>query len=249
MATARWMRPSIRARMTPSSPWRCSRMGRSWSEATSTSWAAVETAAASATTSAASTPMTRSMTSTPGTNGKVLTLVVEPEHGRILAGGDFTLLGGGSSPTQGTTRLHLGELNPDGSLTNFGSGDGANNRVSALAVQVDGKVVVGGEFSSLGLGGGLTGSAPRSLIGRLHADGSLDPGFNPGAGPSAFGGVQAIAVQIDRRIVVGGLFWSLGGGGRPPQRGWLGRQVVRSRRECTPRYTRGADRRESRRRR
>src|SRR5712671_6876348 len=65
---------------------------------------------------------------------------------------------------------------------------GANQVVSAMAVQPDGKIIVGGGFTGLG---GTTGTTPRNHIGRLNADGTVDPSFNPGANSI----VQAIAVQ------------------------------------------------------
>src|SRR5437016_13203379 len=59
---------------------------------------------------------------------------------------------------------------------------GADRNVKALAVQPDGKIVVGGTFSSLG--GGGTGTTTRKRIGRLNSDGTLDTNFNPGANES-----------------------------------------------------------------
>ena len=50
---------------------------------------------------------------------------------------------------------------------------GAGSRVDALAVQPDGKILVGGYFTTLG-------GQPRNYIGRLNADGTLDAGFTPG---------------------------------------------------------------------
>ena len=80
---------------------------------------------------------------------------------------------------------------------------GANgNAVDVLAVQPDGKILVGGEF-------GLLGGSARIFLGRLNADGSLDTSFNPGAD----GGVYALAVQPDGKILVAGAFTMLGGGG------------------------------------
>jgi hypothetical protein len=84
---------------------------------------------------------------------------------------------------------------------------GANDAVAAIAVQADGKILVGGDFTTLG--GGGTGTTTRNNIGRLNADGSLDTSFNPGAN----GTVIAIAVQADGKILVGGDFTTLGGGG------------------------------------
>jgi uncharacterized delta-60 repeat protein len=124
--------------------------------------------------------------------------------GKILAAGDFTTLGGGGTGT--TTRNYVGRLNADGNLdTSFDPG--ANEPVYALAVQADGKILVGGNFTTLG--GGGTGTTTRNYIGRLDADGSLDTSFNPGANDT----VMALAVQTDGRILVGGGFTTLGGGG------------------------------------
>src|SRR5512136_1876365 len=46
--------------------------------------------------------------------------------------------------------------------------------VSALAIQYDGKILVGGAFTNLA-------GAERKYLGRLKADGSLDETLNPGA--------------------------------------------------------------------
>ena len=81
-----------------------------------------------------------------------------------------------------------------------GFNPGADSYVTALAVQADGKIVVGGWFTTLG-------GQPRNYIGRLNADGTLDTTFNPGAD----GYVSALAVQEDGKIVVGGDFTTLGG--------------------------------------
>jgi hypothetical protein len=117
------------------------------------------------------------------------------------------MLGGGGTGT--TPRNYIGRLNPDGSLdTSFDPG--ANGSVGAIALQPDGKILVGGDFTTLG--GGGTGTTPRKYIGRLNPDGSLDTSFNPGAD----GYVHALALQSggsDGKILVGGDFTTLGGGG------------------------------------
>ncbi len=76
----------------------------------------------------------------------------------------------------------------------------ANASVSTMVVQPDGKILVGGDFTSL-LG------QEREHIGRLNADGTLDTTFNPGADRWP----AAMAVQSDSKIVVGGYFTTLGG--------------------------------------
>src|SRR5437764_856618 len=52
---------------------------------------------------------------------------------------------------------------------------GVGGNVVSLAVQADGKILVGGDFTTLG-------GQSRTGIGRLNIDGTLDASFNPGAG-------------------------------------------------------------------
>jgi uncharacterized delta-60 repeat protein len=75
----------------------------------------------------------------------------------------------------------------------------ANNTVNSIAVQADGKVLIGGDFSSAG--------GTRNRIARLNADGSLDNGFNPNANST----VNSIAVQTDGKAFIGGNFDTVGG--------------------------------------
>ena len=139
----------------------------------------------------------------PGANNSVLALA-EQADGKILVGGFFTMLGGGGTGT--TARSSIGRLNADGTLdTSFDPG--AGSIVHTLAVQADGKILVGGVFTTLG--GGGTGTTTRNRIGRLNADGTLDTSFDPGASSA----VDALAVQADGKILAGGAFTMLGGGG------------------------------------
>ena len=119
-------------------------------------------------------------------------LAVQPD-GKILLGGDFTVLGGQSHP-------YFGRLNADGSLDATFSLAAGGGPVLCQAVQEGGKTLVGGGFTSLG-------GQSRSRFGRLNADGTLDDSFNPGAGSL----VRALVVQPDGKIVVGGDFTTLGG--------------------------------------
>ena len=84
----------------------------------------------------------------------------------------------------------------------------ANDAVYCTAVQADGKIMVGGDFTTLG-------GQIRNYLGRLNADGTLDASFNPGAN----GWVRSLAVQPDGKILVGGDFTLLGG----QSRNYLGR--------------------------
>ena len=80
---------------------------------------------------------------------------------------------------------------------------GADLMVFGMAVQSDGKILVGGVFNT------LCGQSRRSL-GRLNADGTLDTSFNPGGGDI----VYSLAVQADGKILVGGDFYRLCGQSR-----------------------------------
>src|SRR5438270_887243 len=95
---------------------------------------------------------------------------------------------------------------------------GASDFVATVALQPDGKILVGGRFTTFG--GGGTGVNSRLHFARLNPDGSLDSSFNPGASDT----VWAIAIQSDGRIVIGGNFLSVGGGaGTPVTRNHLAR--------------------------
>lgn len=131
------------------------------------------------------------------TNATVYAVTVQPD-GRVLIGGLF-------SGVSGTARNGIARLNADGSLdTSFDPGSGAEYAmgpsvatVYALALQPDGKVLIGGQFSSVN-------GAPNNCIARLNADGSPDPDFDPGSGTD--GTVEALALQLDGKILVGGGF-------------------------------------------
>jgi uncharacterized delta-60 repeat protein len=119
--------------------------------------------------------------------------------GKLVVAGDFTSVGG-------TSRVRIARLNRDGTVdTAFDPGTGPNSSVRALAVQSDGKVIIGGFFSTVGL-------TPRNFIARLNANGALDVTFNPGSGPN--GQVNALARLPDGKIVIGGQFTSVNGTNR-----------------------------------
>jgi uncharacterized delta-60 repeat protein len=94
--------------------------------------------------------------------------------------------------TSAPALLELNNSTPD---TNFMEIVGASSSVFCLALQSDGKTLVGGDFSTLG-------GAARNYIGRLNADGTLDTSFNPGANRR----VNSLLVQPDGKVLVGGNF-------------------------------------------
>src|SRR5258706_400815 len=66
-----------------------------------------------------------------------------------------------------------------------------NGTIRVVVVQPDGKILIGGEFSSVAPNGGAP--VTRNRIARLNRDGTLDAAFNPNAN----GLVYAIAVQAE----------------------------------------------------
>jgi uncharacterized delta-60 repeat protein/uncharacterized repeat protein (TIGR01451 family) len=133
----------------------------------------------------------------PGTgfNWYVYSTVIQPD-GKIIVGGQFTSV-------NGTTINSIARLNPDGSLdTGFNPGTGFNGAVLSTALQPDGKIIVGGRFTS------FNGTTTNRIV-RLNPDGSLDAGFNSGIGFSYF--VWSITLQPDGKIIVGGEFTSYNG--------------------------------------
>ena len=137
-----------------------------------------------------------------GANGHVYSLAIQPD-GKIVLGGVFTFLGGTFGDT---ARNRIGRLNANGSL-DAGFNPGADNAVQAVAIQTDGRIVIGGDF--LGVGGG-TGTVPRNRLARLETNGAVDATFAPGANST----VYAFALQSDGRILVGGNFGTIDGSTR-----------------------------------
>ena len=76
----------------------------------------------------------------------------------------------------------------------------ANGTVQVVVVQPDGKILIGGDFTTLSPNGG--GPVTRNRIARLNPDGTLDTAFDPNASNE----VDAIAVQADGKILVGRRF-------------------------------------------
>ena len=140
----------------------------------------------------------------PNANDVPRVAVVQPD-GKILIGGNFTTLSPNGGPA--VARNHIARLNPDGTIdTAFNpnvNGNAGIAAIVAIAVQADGKILVGGTFTSVG---GQT----RYNIARLNHDGSLDSAFDANASPND-GEVFSIAVQADGKILAGGAFTTMGG--------------------------------------
>jgi uncharacterized delta-60 repeat protein len=130
-------------------------------------------------------------------------LCVQPD-GKVLVGGLFR------KPTF-PEQWNLVRLLPSGDWdTNFSQRGGPNFEVRTIAVQSDGKILIGGCFTNLGY---FPVQPARQHLARLNPDGSLDDSFNPGAGfrGSGDGYVRALALLPDGRLLIGGQFDTVNG--------------------------------------
>lgn len=125
-----------------------------------------------------------------GADNDVNRIVVQSD-GKILIIGDFTSYAG-------VARNHIARLNPDGTLdTTFDPGTAANKNLYSIALQTDGKILIGGSFSTYK-------NTSINCIARLNTDGTLDSTFDTGTG--ANGAVTTIKLKSDGKILIGGIF-------------------------------------------
>ncbi|MBE7443253.1 MAG: hypothetical protein HS119_12470 [Flavobacteriales bacterium] len=99
-------------------------------------------------------------------------------------------------------------LNTNGSIDNtFNVGTGPNDQIRSMAIQSDGKIIIGGRFTS------YNGTA-KNYIARVNTNGSIDNTFNIGTGFNTFAEVRNIQIQADGKILVVGEFTSYNGTSR-----------------------------------
>ena len=125
--------------------------------------------------------------------------------GAVVAVGSFTHANGVSSK-------HIAKFAPDGTRDPaFPQGTSFdNNDVWAVAVQSDGKILVGGRFNA------YNGDTSQPRLTRLKADGTPDSGFSPGnLGSYYLVQVRSIALLPNDKIAVGGRLEVFDGDFRP----------------------------------
>ena len=113
-----------------------------------------------------------------GANDDVYAVEIQDDN-KILVGGDFSTFGG-------ISRGGIERLNENGSRdTAFSPGSGANMAIKDFAIQDDGKIIVGGSFTS------FDGTSANSIV-RLTSSGAVDATFNTGTGFND--GVEAVGI-------------------------------------------------------
>ncbi len=128
-------------------------------------------------------------------NNTVNRVLVQPD-GTLLIAGWFGLLQDANFSNYNYGRI--ARISATGALdTGFNPGSGANGTIYALVRQPDGKILIGGSFTSFN---GTT----RNRIARINTDGSLDTTFDPSSG--ADGTVYTILLKPDGTVLIGGSF-------------------------------------------
>lgn len=127
-----------------------------------------------------------------GAQSRVDAFAVQAD-GKILFAGNF-------AQVNGTARPGIVRVNADGTLDpTFTPGTGPNSGVHAIVLQPDGKIVIGGSFTTFA-------SLPRRGIARLNQVGVPDEvGLTGPSGP-----VNALVLQPNGAIVAAGTFNAVG---------------------------------------
>ncbi len=135
-----------------------------------------------------------------GANDIVFAIALQANQ-QVLIGGLFTQV-------NGATHHRIARLNANGSLDATYNPSVTGTGIvglTSLAIQSDGKAVIGGAFAQVNGTG-------RVNIARLNDDGTLDTTFDPGAG--VIGGaspyLNAVRLQADGKPIIGGMFTTVG---------------------------------------
>jgi uncharacterized delta-60 repeat protein len=128
-----------------------------------------------------------------GPDGYLFDLALNDE-GKIIVVGNFTYFNGIKCD-------RIARLNTDGSVdVEFSTKSSANSRVYNCALDPNGKILIGGNFSNINL-------IPKRRLARLHEDGALDLSFDCGGGPKTnnnfAGDINQVLVDDSLYYVVG----------------------------------------------
>lgn len=120
--------------------------------------------------------------------GTISALGYQPD-GKVVVSGEFNKM-------DGYAASGFARVNADGWFdSSFNGGTGFSSPPTAIVVQGDGKILVGGYFSTYN-------GVPHPNLVRLNPDGSVDGGFTADVDSS----VATIVLQSDGKILIGGYF-------------------------------------------
>lgn len=131
---------------------------------------------------------------------------IQPD-GKLLISGTFVGFTGGNSPPPGLARLNAdGSLDPGfvaQQLLFANTGTNPYTNPSSMAIQSDGKIIIGGTITSYG-------GTPILNIARLNTDGTHDTTFVAGTGIANNQGISSsvdnIIILPDGKILISGVF-------------------------------------------
>lgn len=131
-------------------------------------------------------------------NGPVTQFVIQPDS-KILLCGFFNVV-------DGVNRHVIVRINLDGTVDpTFPDSQILSGTVTRMALQADGKIVIGGAFSEIG-------GIERHDLARLTANGAYDASFqdvNANFG-GTFYSINSILIQPDGKVLIGGQFSTIG---------------------------------------
>jgi uncharacterized delta-60 repeat protein len=120
---------------------------------------------------------------------------IQPD-GKIIIVGTFTQVNFSAN------RGRIARLNIDATFdAAFDPPGGANGRINDVALQPDGKIIIGGQFTSVNNDGNY------KYLARLNADGTLDTSFNPLLNAE----VNCLKIQADGKILFAGSMTTING--------------------------------------
>lgn len=134
-----------------------------------------------------------------GCGGNTVNAISSQPDGKVIIGGNFGLY-------NGTLINKIARIKTDGKLDltfNIGTGF-KKDVVYCLAIQPDGKIIAGGNFT-------IFNNDSAKYVVRINPNGTRDATFSTGSIFDKFGGdvtINCIGIQPDGKIIVGGHFGS-----------------------------------------
>lgn len=121
-----------------------------------------------------------------GPNANVNKILIQPDN-KIILIGSFTSY-------NGVTKNHIVRLNADGSIDNsFDIGTGTDAAIYSIALQNDGKIIIGGAFNTYN-------DVARNRLARINPNGSLDASFDPQLNLTLNG--YTILIQSNGQLII-----------------------------------------------